>query len=224
MDPCLVVSPHYDDAVLSAGQFLHGWPGATVATVFTDTPSLTRMMTSYDKDCGFGSAASAMRERHAENERALVRVGAARGVSLGFLDNQYREVITGTVVDEGDLAAAVGQVFDRVGPVLFMGPLGLNHPDHHLTRRAVEYVAADNACPVWLYEDMPSRVWCPEMVPDAIAWWEGMGWSLTLDFPGTGDLDVKAKAIREYKSQLWALGVGQHACLVPERFWKAVPS
>ena len=34
MKPVLVVSPHLDDAVYSAGQFLAGRPGAVVVTMF----------------------------------------------------------------------------------------------------------------------------------------------------------------------------------------------
>jgi hypothetical protein len=53
MRAALVISPHLDDAILSAGQFLVGRPHVTVATVFAGTPPTTDVLTSYDRSCGF---------------------------------------------------------------------------------------------------------------------------------------------------------------------------
>ena len=62
MQPALIVSPHLDDAVLSVGQVMAGRPDMTVATVFSGVPRRCGPgdLTTYDRDCGFTSAAKAI--------------------------------------------------------------------------------------------------------------------------------------------------------------------
>lgn len=213
MDPALLISPHLDDCLLSCGQLIAGRPDCVVATVFAGTPARGRMLTSYDKDCGFRSASHAMTVRRFEDAKAVALLDGTT-VHLDFTDGQYGQDVAPSAIVEALLAET-----NRENLSVIVGPLGLAHPDHHTVRRAFHAVLAERPdLQGWLYEDMPGRVWWPEQVPDALAWWAGMGYTPTLGFLGTGDLDRKREAVECYRSQLWALGEGLHAVLVPERF------
>ena len=87
MNPVLVVSPHLDDAVISAGQFLAGRPGAVVVTMLAGAPN-PPVIRKWDNMSGFATSQEALRARWAEDERALAVVKAT-AVHLGFLDGQY---------------------------------------------------------------------------------------------------------------------------------------
>lgn len=229
MDPLLIVSPHLDDAVLSLGQMMAGRPDCIVATVFTAVPDVDGLLTTYDRDCGFQSASQAMAARRREDARAMETL-QAEAVYLGFIDCQYREVVVGQPVVEEVVAARIAETVDNLGldRVVVAGPVGLVHPDHHITRRAVELACREMvnvAVELWLYEDLPARVLWPESVPDGFAWWRGMGWRIDDQpgFLGTGPEAVKRKAIGAYRSQITAPefgGPGLHNVLVPERVWR----
>ncbi len=237
MDPALVVSPHADDAVFSVGQFLAGRPDTHVVTVFTGCPGDDRLLTTYDRDCGFPSAGVAQRVRDAEDRKAL-GVVKATGQHLGFLDHQYRDVVGDEAPLDGEsLEERIQVELENVAlllmeavpaPLVMVGPLGLKHPDHHITSRAVELAARSlgpDRCELWLYEDMPSRVIWPDEVPDRLAWWRGMGWDPELAFLGTGPLRRKAQAVGAYGSQLgFPEFEGRHTVLVPERTYRMWPS
>lgn len=213
MDPLLVVSPHFDDAVLSVGQLMAGRPDCAVVTVFAGTPDRKRMLTTYDRDSGFTSAAAAMIRRRAEDRAALALL-SARPYPLGFVDHQYDSTRDFVAIRDA-LVATVREIRPRVA----IGPLGLAHPDHEATRYAFNMLLS--ACPdleAWVYEDLPSRVLYPETVPVALDWWRASGFVPVLDFLGTGDRDEKRAALACYRSQLWALD--EPTYLVPERVWR----
>lgn len=64
MKKMLLVSPHFDDAVLSAGQFMADRPDAEVVTVFGGFPVTSeRIKTPYDEKCGFKNAQDAVASR-----------------------------------------------------------------------------------------------------------------------------------------------------------------
>lgn len=219
MEPALVVSPHFDDAVLSVGQVMAGRPNMTVCTVFAGFPHNGGQLTTYDRDSGFRSAEDAVRNRRDEDRTAVARL-KGRPYWLDFADSQYGEPANEAAIVDA-LAAAIAEI----SPGLLLGPLGLAHPDHHTTRRAYQRLVADTDIEAWIYEDLPSRVLWPEEVPEALAWWKGMGHRPELGFVGTGQLRLKQEALSRYRSQLWALqGLNEHAYLVPERVWRLWPN
>ncbi|GAA2899620.1 hypothetical protein [Microbacterium esteraromaticum] len=85
----LVVSPHFDDAVLSAWALLDREPAgaADVLTVFGGLPAAGKS-TVADAACGFRDGIEAIHARREEDDRALAGV-AARHWWLPLVDLQY---------------------------------------------------------------------------------------------------------------------------------------
>lgn len=175
----LFVSPHLDDAVLSAGGLLarratEGGASA-VLTVFAGIPSVPfpDFAAAFHDACGLGADAVAI--RRAEDRAALetVRTTAWHG---DFLDAIYRRGPDGEPLYDGEgrifgvpapadqrlcgrLREAVRAVVGRFAPTLMLGPLAAgNHVDHVLTRQVVEAVGLECGVPVWLWEDQPYSV------------------------------------------------------------------
>src|SRR5580658_10141715 len=69
--PILVLSPHYDDAVLSCGAWLSSHPGSVVATVCTGRPGPGIGPHQWDGTSGFPSGDAAAMVRQGEDAAAL---------------------------------------------------------------------------------------------------------------------------------------------------------
>ena len=214
MDPAVFISTHLDDAILSAGQAVASWPGSTLLTVCSHAPE-TPMSTDYDQRSGFSTAREAAYCRRMEDRTACAVLGASP-VHLGMVDGQY-----GTPLDPHEVAFMLSAKLAEILPRVVVAPLGLKHPDHEAVAEACMLLIEQRLFPEaewWVYEDLPSRVLYPESVGPAFQWWGRVATSLTPDFFGTSDLNQKEKAVRCYRSQLWALDL--HAVLCPERLWK----
>jgi LmbE family N-acetylglucosaminyl deacetylase len=92
--PCLVLSPHLDDAVLSCASFLSGicpQRPVTVVTLFTEAGKrLTMSARMFARQCGFRDVEDLYRERRAEDSRAIGALGAVP-VHLGLPDALFRQ-------------------------------------------------------------------------------------------------------------------------------------
>lgn len=221
MDPLLILSPHYDDAVLSCGQMIADRPECVVATAFTQIPRRGRMLTTYDKNSGFTSAGRAMQARRFENSEAMLTLGARRGIDLGLLDNQY-DPAKDWDQSVHELAERLRDAIEESGATTIVGPVGLAHPDHVVCAGAFRIVASGAPhLDAWLFEDLPSRVLYPIETHERIEIWRTFFPKMMLGFLGCGDRAVKQKAVACYRSQLWALD--EPTYLVPERFWRLRP-
>jgi LmbE family N-acetylglucosaminyl deacetylase len=150
----LVVSPHLDDAVLSAAHRIR--PGATtVVTVFAGTPGPSIGVTSWDAYTGAADSATRMRERHGEDDEAMRRLGGVPAIRLDFLDSQYRET---TEVDDAAVASTLADMIESdidIDAVWLPAGIG-GHPDHVATRIAGLTAVADfEHLAVYLYADFP---------------------------------------------------------------------
>jgi LmbE family N-acetylglucosaminyl deacetylase len=211
MTPVLVVSPHLDDAVLSAGQFLAGLPGAVVVTMLAGVPD-PPVTTRWDAMSGFTTSQEAVETRRAEDEAALALLKATP-VHLDFLDGQYAPA------DPSALADAVLEQVECHRPEFVVGPLGVHHHDHERVRDAV--LAANLDVPLWLYEDLPYRVSRPEDAAAALVTVRRRGYTLELGSLDTGSVATKTEALQRYRSQMQLpLFDNIHTMLVPERFWR----
>lgn len=216
MRPVLVVSPHLDDAVLSAGRFIASQPGAVVVTMLAGAPDppVTRW---WDARCGFVTSHDAMESRRAEDEHALAELNATP-VHLNFLDEQYWPASV------EDLTAALIEQVERHRPKFVVGPLGVQNVDHQRVRQAV--LDAELSVPVWLYEDLPYSAKEPQIASAAVDLICGTRSTPQLGLLGEGPLAAKRAALRCYRSQMLHLDFdGGSAKIrpeqtVPERFWR----
>lgn len=207
-------SPHLDDAILNAGQFLAGRSDVIVVTVFAGIPRAKQVLTSYDLSCGFPNAETAMKSRQAENSEALAYLGC-KPVNLRFVDSQY-----GQESRAEKIVMTMRGLIEHYDPEFVIGPLGLVHPQHQLVRDCFLEATADATVPVWLCEDIPSRVQHPEAVTEALEQLRDReGLELELGFVGDGPLAQKMAALWCYRSQL-GLFPNHHELLVSERFWQ----
>ena len=154
----IYLSPHLDDAVLSAGGLIYEqtrrrlpveiW---TFMAGFSPEHELTDLARTMHKIWGARSAADSVRARRAEDQRAAGQVGA-KPVHFDFVDAIYRrdlngehlytETVSGTPHPaEADLPAQIAQTIlawvkpdDRLVCQLAIG----SHVDHVIVRQAVE--------------------------------------------------------------------------------------
>jgi LmbE family N-acetylglucosaminyl deacetylase len=146
--PALLLSPHWDDAVLDCWKLLSSDRQLNVVNVFAGTPAAGHV-TLWDSITGAVDSAQRTRERKEEDALALARANR-KPLNLPFLDNQYRTRPGPTLEAlEGALRSHVPSA-SRV-----YVPAGLgSHPDHLLVRRYGRMLARAGM-PVTLYADLP---------------------------------------------------------------------
>ena len=88
-DTTVILSPHFDDAVLSCWHVLASAGEVLVVNVFAGEPP-AGTLGWWDQLAGASDSAAVVRTRVEEDRRALARTGHAT-VNLPFLDGQYRE-------------------------------------------------------------------------------------------------------------------------------------
>jgi LmbE family N-acetylglucosaminyl deacetylase len=159
----VVLSPHFDDAVLSCGGWLAANPGTYVATVCSGRPGAgVPADPEWDALAGFSDADAAAASRRAEDREALDVLGAHQLV-LGFLDGAYKSAVGRPHQDPGialpfqaALAGSIGRLLDELTPTACVFPLGLLHPDHQVTQRAArEALACRDGIDALCYLDLP---------------------------------------------------------------------
>jgi LmbE family N-acetylglucosaminyl deacetylase len=146
--PELVLSPHWDDAVLDCWSVLSSDRELNVVNVFAGTPAAGRL-TLWDAVTGATDSAQRTAERAAEDAVALARAGR-KPLNLPFLDAQYRTP-PGPSLEAID--RALSAEVDRASRVYVPAGLG-SHPDHLLVRRYGRMLWRAGM-PVTLYADLP---------------------------------------------------------------------
>ncbi len=204
----LVVSPHLDDAVFSAGEFLASRPESVVVTMLAGAPD-PPVVTEWDTDSGFASSQESLEARWREDEAALAELHALP-VHLGFLDGQYEPA------DIVEMAGALRDVVDEHRPDVVVGPLGVHHDDHERVRDAV--LAADLDVPLYLYADLPYSCYRARDAWRARLAIRRRGFSLRRESLSGGACDLKTAAVRCYPTQVKQFELNK--ILVPERFWR----
>jgi len=224
--PALLLSPHWDDAVLDCWALLSGEDPLAVANLFAGSPPAGRLA-GWDAITGARDSAERTRERLAEDGRALA-LTERRPVNLALLDAQYRA---------GRPAPGVGEI-DRllslevtaVSRIYAPAAIGA-HSDHALTRLyALQLLAA--GIPVTLYAELPYCVlhgwphWVDGRAADPhrevdVFWSQFLG--EVPELPALTDAVVvrltddqaaaKLEAMHCYETQLPALGYGGRGLL-----------
>lgn len=143
-----ILSPHFDDAVLSCWRLMAGPADVTVVNVFTAEPPAGTSPPWWDRVTGASDPVERMRERRREDAAALALAGTS-SVEIGLLDDQYRSV-------QLPLHDVVQRISFELAPQAVIHAPGAfdGHPDHVLVRdAALELARAGRA--VVLYADLP---------------------------------------------------------------------
>jgi LmbE family N-acetylglucosaminyl deacetylase len=233
--PVVVVSPHLDDAVLSASSVLGARPGSVIVSAFANGPRSVDPLPEWDLSSQtFASGDDVIAARRREDVAAAAVLGATT-VHLDHWDGHYRNPTYGYdgPTDPAELARAVAadlaDLAGRTDARTWVVPLGVFHADHQITARAARLLASSLPDVKWLvYYDLPYSAQNDADVDAATARVEAMGFTLVANGEGDGpDLNVglKARALDCYRSQLPALGslIGL-SIATPERIRRLVIS
>jgi len=224
----LVVSPHFDDAVLGAAHVLSSYPGSTVLTVFGGRPSgYPDPPTDWDSCGGFKTGDDIVAFRREEDRAAAASLGA-HSKWLEFVDHQYLE--PGDRARASDVAPVLTEAVSSQGATAVFVPMGLANPDHDVTHDAAMMaranLAGSDAEPTWFcYEDHGYK-----HLPGILAWrvarlFRSKVWPTPAVVPVNADMGKKRAAIACYKSQLGPLE-RDHVLSerldanVPEQYWR----
>ena len=158
----IVLSPHFDDAVLSLGGLLSTvTTPKIVATFFTAEPTTT-MSTTWDALSGFSTSDEAVPARTQENIRALSHFSSTTHEEYNYLDFQYRPHT------ENSLQEAITKDIQHMidthpnTPLYIYGPAyfgdTITHPDHNILHDAFVETFKHTHDPrvhFYFYEDFP---------------------------------------------------------------------
>ncbi|MGH9017981.1 MAG: PIG-L deacetylase family protein [Acidimicrobiales bacterium] len=227
----VVVSPHFDDAILGAAHLLTAYPGSTVITVLGGRPpAYPAEVTDWDACGGFVTGDDVVAARREEDRAAMDSVGAT-AVWLEFADHQY-------LAEEDrprptDVAPALAEAISAAGATAVFLPFGLANPDHDLTHDAglivrADMVSAGDDTAWFCYEDHGYK-----HIPGIQAWrvaklFKAGLWPTPSVVPVEPDMERKRAAIACYKSQVAPLE-RDHVLSerldanVPEQFWRLAP-
>ena len=234
VDPALltrivVLSPHFDDAAMGAGQMLtrHDDAQTTVITVLGGRPpSYPDPPSDWDALGGFHSGDDVVAVRR-EEDRAAMEVLGADYVWLEFADHQYLEPDDRAKPEE--VASVLEEALVAQAPTAVFVPMGLANPDHVMTHDAGLIVRARHQDWAWFaYEDHGYK-----HLPGMLAWrvskmFRSGVWPTPALVPLAADTERKRKAIWCYTSQVPPLE-RDHALTerldanVPEQFWRLAP-
>ena len=211
--PILVLSPHFDDAVLSCGAWLSGHPGSIVATVCSGRPGPGIAPHQWDGTSGFPSGDAAATVRRAEDAAALEVLGAKQH-GLGFLDGEYREAtgrchedcsVRGPFKDA--LAETICDLIDALQPELVLCPMGLLHQDHIATAEAAwSALRARPDTNLLAYFDLPSALTDLAWLDQAEVRLRSSGLHSSEYSFEPHPFELKERAVACYTSQLEQLG------------------
>jgi LmbE family N-acetylglucosaminyl deacetylase len=157
----LILSPHFDDAVLSCWHLLDGVTEVGIVNVFGGVPAADADGW-WDLFGGARSSSGVVEQRHREDQAALALAGR-EAISLDFLDYQYRDGRQPIEPVVQALRALLGGVSSLWAPAALASPpdhadlitaARQPHPDHMVVRSAALMLHAEG-CPVMLYADLP---------------------------------------------------------------------
>jgi LmbE family N-acetylglucosaminyl deacetylase len=231
LDRIVVVSPHFDDAVLGASHLIGAHPGTTVITVLGGRPpAYPAEPTDWDAWGGFRAGDDVVARRREEDRAAMAFLGASP-VWLEFPDHQYLPK------DErprpAEVAPALRGAIVEADPSAVFLPMGLANPDHTLTHDAGllvrdELLGAGRELAWFCYEDHGYK-----HIPGLLAWriaklFRNGLWPTPAVVPIDPDMVRKRAAIELYKSQVPPLQRDhvldeRLAANVPEQYWRLDP-
>jgi LmbE family N-acetylglucosaminyl deacetylase len=228
----VVVSPHFDDAVLSAGQLIAKHRGATVITVMGGQRNAGSYdeVTWWDALGGFQPGEDVVIARRAEDKAALGALGGEQAW-LDFADHQYDADGPGKNRPSAEaIADALEAQLDRLEPTAVLVPMGLANPDHVLTH---------DACRIVIDRRPGAYAWFAyaeagyQHIPGILAWRIGRLlrsglWPTPAPLIADEGLDAKCEALGHYVTQLpplaqdWGYDVNRNP-RIAESYWRLAP-
>ncbi len=149
--PAVVLSPHPDDAVLSAWSVLSAPGELTVVNVFAGVPDVG-LPRRFDRLVRATDSRALVRARLAEDREALALAGRTQ-LNLDFLDEQHRH----TDPEAAELEAELTEQLPHVS--MLYAPAGIRGDrDHELVRDVALDLGRRNRVRVVLYADLPQAV------------------------------------------------------------------
>jgi len=220
----LILSPHFDDAVLSSGgqirQRVEAGEEVRVLTLFAGKPGPALSPVARELHRLWGDPPDLIGLRQEEDEAAVQLLGAAP-LRLAEREALYRqdpagawlyptlEALFGAVhpADEARpaaLAEVVAGVLPVRGEVTVQAPLGVgSHVDHQLTHAAARHLMGRGIA-VWFYEDYPYAE-RPGELDRALAVQRALRLQPLLIPLTESQLSARIAAIGAYRSQLGGL-------------------
>jgi LmbE family N-acetylglucosaminyl deacetylase len=225
----VVLSPHFDDAAMGAGQVLirHADVDSTVITVLGGRPpAYPDPPTEWDALGGFRVGDDVVGRRREEDGAAMAELNATP-VWLEFADHQY--LLEAERPKPTDVEPVLDAAIAARHPTAVFVPMGLANPDHVLTHDAAMLVRLHHPEWTWFaYEDHGYK-----HIPGLLAWrvsklFRSGTWPTPALVPVVADSERKRRAIMCYTSQIPPLE-RDHALSerldanVPEQFWRIAP-
>lgn len=239
--PCHFISPHLDDAFLSAGDlisYLSSYTNVTIITIFTAPSPKPYSLAAkrYLRYCGYEDADALFRERKDEDKIVCAKAGVST-IHLDFVDGTWRKKRKPNSVER-----ILGEKFPGLLHTYPLGRtvIGLSHEDTVLKKEIkakIQAIATEKKyvvfCPLGTVKHMDhtiTRQVCMETFPDIIFW---------SDFPyittakkqhlekntpmqqmiWNKHTNKKKELIQEYKTQLSTLFPGGKIILRPEIYY-----
>jgi LmbE family N-acetylglucosaminyl deacetylase len=231
LERIVVVSPHFDDAVLGASDLLGSYPGSTVITLVAGRPpQYPAEPTDWDACGGFKAGDDVVAVRRKEDVAAL-EVLDATPVWLDVADHQY--LAKEDWQDPEEVAPSLKEAIVNLDPTAVFLPMGIANPDHVLTHDAgmiarAQLVESGTDIAWFCYEDHGYK-----HIPGLLAWrvtklFKSGLWPTPAIVPVEPDMARKRRAIACYVSQVPPLE-RDHALSerldgnVPEQYWRVAP-
>jgi LmbE family N-acetylglucosaminyl deacetylase len=214
-----ILSPHLDDAVVSAWSALRS-DGALVVNVFDGAPP-AGTLERWDRVTGASDSRVRMGERLEEDREALALAGR-ESTSLGLLEAQYRDGPPDAAALDAGLRAALAEAGDVDE---LWAPAGIGEHADHVAVRDWALAAGPR---VFLYADLPYAIrhgwpaWVTGEEPQAYfsqdEWWAAAlpaGVELTPrahELPEE-EVELKLRALAAYRTQIEGIDGGTQRLL-----------
>jgi hypothetical protein len=161
----IVLSPHFDDAILSVGGILSEFVGQKYVVTFFSTPTTTKQyLTWWDRISGFEKSSDSHFKRMNENDNALKIIGA-QAINEDYLDGQYEDRTSSTsAIIIKNIMKNIDEVINSMGStsVVVLGPSYFGekstNKDHALLSKAFVQVIKNkthNNTAFYFFEDLP---------------------------------------------------------------------
>lgn len=211
----IILSPHFDDAVLSLGGFLtQSKSKAVVITLFTKENEKIQK-TYWDEISGFNDSSESIKYRTQENKEALDLLGNKiknyKFNNFQYDENREEKKLLNSLIEELEniTSDTKGETF-IYSPMIFDKKNIHVHPDHYILHVAITEIIKKNTNPnikFFMYEDYPYIEKSNFSINDSIKFVnKNSNVKLEAEYIQLSELDFKnkIKSMKKYKSQITA--------------------